>query len=371
MKILWVSHSPLTNVSYGTITHDICKRIGKVHEIHVLAFEHCGRSLKGENYFIHPYENSRNFHNIINTLKPDFLVWLSDPVFVMKETLNLNLQKLKLILYFPCDGYPLLYGAKKYLEMADKIVVTSKYSQKVVKDSGFDSSVVYHGVDTNIYKPMDADKKIFSIEDDKFVFLSLGVNSLRKKLWRLIKCFNEFVKENENSVLLLRTIPDGEINLIEFTKYRFPKLFEKRKLIFSVAGVFQPAPHEFLAKIYNAADVYISTSSGEGFGVPYIESMACKKPIIAPNITTTKELILDEVNGIGPRGVGTKIDTYTTDMKWFIDRGICSIEDTVNSMKKLFENPDLRNKFGENGLKFVKKFCNWDDIAKKWLEILE
>lgn len=370
MRILWISDSPLISSSYAKITHELCKRLGKDFEVHILASFFYGKPLKGENYFIHSYEDEKNLHYLINMLKPDYVIWLSD-LLAMKDILRVNLNDSKFIPYFPSDGFPLVYGGEQILKIAHKRIAVSKYTQQIAKEQGFDSEVLYHGVDTNIFRPIEVNKENFGIDNDRFVFLSLGTNSGRKMFWRLIRCFNEFIKTGREATLIIRTIPDKEFNLIEFTRYRYPELFTKKRLIFSVGNMFQPAPDGFINEFYNIADVFITTTSGEGFGLPYIESMACKKPIITPNFSTTQELILDEFDDIGPRGIGTKIDTYASEMQFFVDHGICSVEDTVNSMIKLYENEKLRKEFGENGLKFVKKFCNWDKITEQLKAILK
>ena len=368
-KILWVSDSPLTSSSYGKVTHELCRRIGKETEVHVLSLLYYGKSLRGENYFIHSYEDAKSLAYAINNIKPDYIVWIGDTI-IMNDILKVDLGNIKFIPYSPCDGYPILYGSKPIFDKAYKILATSKYTKKVLKEYGYESTVLYHGVDTSVYKPENIDKKTYGIEDDKFVFLHVGINSGRKMIWRLIHCFHEFSKDKDDAILLIRTVPEGEYNLIEFTKFRFPELFEKKKLYFSLSNMFAPFPEDFMAGLYKICDVYVSASSGEGFGLPYVESMACKKPVIAPNHSSTPELITEEIEGIGPRGIATKIDTFSTDMKYFIDKGICSIEDTVRAMNILYENKKKREELGENGLKFVRRFCNWDDIAKKLLEIL-
>ena len=369
-KILWISDSPLTAISFGKISHELCRRIGKEIEVHVLSFLYYGRSLRGENYFIHSYEDAKSLLYAIENIKPDYIVWFGD-IIIMNDILKVDLKNTKFIPYSPCDGNQILYGSKSIFDKAYKIIATSKHTKKVLKEFGYDSTVLYHGVDTNIFKPKEIDKKSFGIENDKFIFSHWGVNSGRKMIWRLIQCFYEFSKDKDDVILLIRTIPETpEYNLVEFTKFRFPELFEKKKLFFSLPNMFNPVPEEFMANFYNISDVYISASSGEGFGVPYIESMACKKPIIAPNHSSTPELITDIIDGIGPRGIATKIDTFATDMKYFIDKGICSIEDTVKAMNILYEDKKKRDEFGENGLKFIKKFCNWDELSKKLLEIL-
>lgn len=369
-KILWVSDSPLVNTAYAIVTHEICRRIGTENEVHILGQIYFGKSIAGKEYSLHSFENNSSLYKFVNILKPDFIVWLAD-LITMKDILNVNLGESKFIPYFPTDSVPLLFGSKPVLEKAYKRVVMSKFAQEIAKNEGFDSQVIYHGVDTDIYKPVQVNKSKFGIEENKFVFLSVAKNIARKLLDRLIYCFNEFAKDKDDVVLIIQTNPnEKDYDLINFVKYRFPDLFLKRKLFFSDASMFDPMSDEFMNELYNIADVYVATTRGEGFGIPYLNAMACKKPIIAPNFSTTQELILEEHEDIGPRGIGTKIATYMTDMRYYVDHGICDIEDTVNAMNKLYNDKILREKMGENGLKFVKRFCNWDKIAEQWLEVV-
>lgn len=368
-KVLWVSDSPLTSTSYAKVTRELCRRIGREMEVHVLSLLYYGKAIPGDNYWIHSYDDVRSLAGLLDNVKPDYLVWLGDTI-AMGDILKVDLGKTKFIPYTPCDGYPILYGSKQIYDKAHRMLATSNYTQKIFKECGYESDVLYHGVDTNIYRPQQVDKSAFGVDKDKFVFLHVGVNSGRKMIWRLIQAFNEFSKDKDDVVLYMWTIPDGEFNLIEFTKFRFPALSEQRKIFFSVPGMFEPAPEEYMAALYNMSDAYISASSGEGFGLPYVESMACRKPVIAPYHTSTPELLTDITDGIGPRGIATKIDAYATDMKYFIDKGICSIDDMVKAMNELYNDKKRRDELGDNGLKFAKKFCNWDEISKKLVNIL-
>ncbi|KKK78055.1 hypothetical protein LCGC14_2847420, partial [marine sediment metagenome] len=45
-------------------------------------------------------------------------------------------------------------------------------------------------------------------------------------------------------------------------------------------------PPEEMVKFYNLADCYVSSTMGESFGLPALESMACGTPCIIPNHTT-------------------------------------------------------------------------------------
>jgi len=43
--------------------------------------------------------------------------------------------------------------------------------------------------------------------------------------------------------------------------------------------------------LYNAADVFLSPSKGEGFGIPIIEAQACGAPVVVTDFTSMPELV--------------------------------------------------------------------------------
>ena len=47
----------------------------------------------------------------------------------------------------------------------------------------------------------------------------------------------------------------------------------------------------YMALMYNNADVFLSPSKGEGFGIPIIEAQACGTPVIVTDFTSMPELV--------------------------------------------------------------------------------
>ena len=47
---------------------------------------------------------------------------------------------------------------------------------------------------------------------------------------------------------------------------------------------------EYMAEFYNAMDVHLITTRGEGFGIPILEAQACGVPVITGGWTANKEL---------------------------------------------------------------------------------
>jgi glycosyltransferase involved in cell wall biosynthesis len=50
--------------------------------------------------------------------------------------------------------------------------------------------------------------------------------------------------------------------------------------------------------LYNIADAYVMPSRGEGFGIVFLEAMACGVPVVGSNIDGSVEALRDGILGI-------------------------------------------------------------------------
>ena len=57
-------------------------------------------------------------------------------------------------------------------------------------------------------------------------------------------------------------------------------------------------PNDVLVDYYSLCDVFIMPSKGEGFGIVFLEALACGKPVIAGNKDASREAILNGKLGI-------------------------------------------------------------------------
>jgi len=56
-------------------------------------------------------------------------------------------------------------------------------------------------------------------------------------------------------------------------------------------------PQNQLSQIYSACDVFVSASRSEGFGLPILEAMACRTPVVATRTGCVQDVINDGENG--------------------------------------------------------------------------
>ena len=123
---------------------------------------------------------------------------------------------------------------------------------------------------------------------------------------------------------------------------------------------------ETLNNIYNAIDIYITTTLGEGWGLTITEAMGTKKPIIAPLSTSIVELL-----GEGTRGYLLQTivpycsnnDNIIREQTDYIEVG----ETMVRVAQHLInDNKELKEKV-ENAYKWINTL-NWKEICKQWID---
>jgi glycosyltransferase involved in cell wall biosynthesis len=100
-----------------------------------------------------------------------------------------------------------------------------------------------------------------------------------------------------------------------------------------------------LASIYRMASVFIYPSVFEGFGIPIIEALYSKTPVI-----TSKGGCFSEAGGEN----SIYIDALST-------------EEIKVKLEEVLANPEKREAMKQKGHEFVQKF-NDENIAKEWIE---
>jgi hypothetical protein len=209
----------------------------------------------------------------------------------------------------PIDHYPITPGILKWAEKRPTIAM-SRFGQRVLAEActekpedhesahvGVPSTYIPHGIE-KFWKPSPSDvRKNMGVPDDAFLVMmnaaNIGTPQLDRKAWAPnLRAFAEFARRHDDVFIYLHTDPtrmDGFpipkflafLNLDE-SRTRLTDMFAYR------AGII---PSETLADLYTAADVLLSCSMGEGFGLPVAESMACGTPAIVTDFSAQPEIV--------------------------------------------------------------------------------
>jgi len=206
-------------------------------------------------------------------------------------------------------------------------------------------------------------KKNFNVNT---TFLFVGQNfGVRKRIERLIEAFAGFAEGKDDVLLHLHTypIPSTGIDLIaEVQKHGIID-----KVVFSY-GILRSSgwSDQAMNLLYNSADILVSASSAEGFGLPHLESMATGLPQIVPDYSVFPEFI---TGGHGNRGLLCKVTEQLTITGQ--SRALVDIQDMTINMHRLYHHVNNRERMSINAVEWAanhtrdKKCIEWNELLSK------
>lgn len=288
----------------------------------------------------------------------------------------------KSIWYFPVDCH-LFATLTRYLEFFDVIVTYTDFGRdeilKFRPDLKGKIKVVPHGNNPKDFYPLGEEEKnkfrkeYFGKNADKIIITNVNRNQPRKDIPNTIFGFIEAKKDwkangiEREPFLYLHCMPKDPLGhdlrailmqtqLVEYKDFMLlPKQYEENLL-----GV------DMLNGIYNASDIYITTTLGEGWGLTITEAFATKLPVIAPNTTSIKEL-----SAFGSRAYlletivpfCSTVDNIIREQTdcWEIGERIIEVSNDLTH-----KNEKLNDKVGK-AYEYVQSL-NWDDVCKRWIE---
>lgn len=194
----------------------------------------------------------------------------------------------------------------------------------------------------NNFKPLNKNacksyvEKNFGVKSPYILYI--GGFSLRKNALGLIKAFNSIYKDLNlpYTLLLGGSLRDEGAKLSAFVKEN--KIEDK--IIF--AGYIDDS---ILPVLYNGCEAFVYPSFYEGFGLPPLEAMSCKAPVITSNLTSIPEVTKDNALLINP---------YILD-------------ELKKALVTLLNNEELKTTLGEKGYLRSLEFT-WKKTAQNTLE---
>jgi glycosyltransferase involved in cell wall biosynthesis len=197
--------------------------------------------------------------------------------------------------------------------------------------------VVHNGIDIEVFKKVDGVQKV------PYNILMVGNTEDRKKgVIYLLQAMK--ILKNDTDVKL--TIVDRKG---DHTKYA-PKLVHEYGLENRVTFTGRLTTEE-LVRHYCAAEIAVTASVYEGFGLPCAEAMSCGTPVIATRAGALPEVVGDDDAGL-----------------------LVPPEDPValaNAIKRLLADRALRQKMGQMARKRIEQRFSWEDAARRTLKIYE
>lgn len=224
-----------------------------------------------------------------------------------------------------------------------KIIAVSQNTKKeIVEELNADPEkieVIYEGVDAK-YQPVK-DKVLLSKILKKYYItkkylIYLGQCRIHKNIPRLIEGFAEAVKSGLDTQLVIVGRQDRSVtDLAALIK----KHGMEGKIIITGFVADEDLPY-----LYTAATAYVFPSLAEGFGLPPLEAMACKIPVISSSVSCMPEILGDAALYFNPY----------------------DIADISSAITKIMNEKQLRERLTKKGLKQISKY-SWEKMAEETL----
>jgi glycosyltransferase involved in cell wall biosynthesis len=302
----------------------------------------------------------QTFERVVNEFRPDVVIALGDLWMVDWIRSSPSRSQFQLWLYFTIDGRPLPREFQPVLRNADARIACAHYGREVVEEAcpDLDVDVVYHGVDTSIFKPLSNREEIRSRGglSGRFVVGCVARNQPRKLMPVLIRAFASFSRNKPESLLYLHTNPDDIGWDVRDLLMRHG--IDRQTLLSRANAIDNGLTPEQLNEVYNAFDVFVLPSAAEGFGLPLVEAMAAGVPVIATDYSSCSELV-------GGRGELIRVLGLFTVGRLNIDHAIPDDADLVAKLELLYRDPARREQHRRNGLDFAATL-DWDLVMCAW-----
>jgi glycosyltransferase involved in cell wall biosynthesis len=396
-RVLWWGDAGC-HTGFAHVTHAIGDRLVSDygHEVSVLAINYLGDYWPTPMHLyrankvtpLDTYGQSRVIE-LLAEVMPEVVVLLNDPIPILKFLFDNRhdperklLQFAPIIAYIPIDGHS--YPPK--VDLLGKVttrVAMSQYGATQLppvplgRDGQGELSpparVIYHGVDTELFRPVSLAapmvssggkvvtskreaKMAFGYDPDCFLVLRVDRNSSRKAYADTWKALVPVMKRHDDVVAHFHCLAIGdEFNLRELVS-RDPGTADRFKFPANIT-TFQGWPEQDMAILFNAADLYVSTAWGEGYGLSLAQAAATGLPIVAQNASAIPEVAGPAGRLIEPQ---REITTPMGHEQWQADVPAFS-----RAIEELYSARGSRRKMGEAGRQHITAH-NWDESARQF-----
>jgi len=292
---------------------------------------------------------------------------------------------LNFVPYAIIDHSPVSPAITSRLHTAYKVLAPSRFAQRELKTAGIDN-VAYmpHGVRTDLYKSLEEHKedckRQWFLDPDDFTVLMVTMNRVRKMNPHAFRGYKRFLEMNpdvkshllfwgdmqprggeETEGAIGGGVSDAGVNLLpEVMNLGLGEAITWPDRSMISQGIPEWAGDDYkggwdMVKLYNAADVLLFCTGGEGFGLPLIEAQACGVPVVATDYAAGPEQV--------GAGLTVKADNYVIINTPGVRRAIASVDGIAEALTKIM-NSD-REKMTRRAIRFADRY-SWENVVEKY-----
>lgn len=376
---------------FARVVEGIFKPLAAAYEIHQLGTNYRGDP-HGYDWKVYPAEiggdrwGANRIAALVEKIRPA-LVFVVNDIWVQHAYVK-ELGGLKdappVVLYCPVDGGPIgaenvepLAGVARcvaYTEFGRAQLEEAAREQRA-KDYSFNFpavDVIPHGVDTDIFHPLETAKGVTSRTharellfpgvpniEGRFIVLNANRNQPRKRIDTTIRAFAIFARGKPAGVSLFlhMGVEDVGWNVVTLAR-RYG--IEDRLLMSSLNKTMQGVSQQQLNRVYNACDVGLNTSTAEGWGLPSFEHAATRAAQVVPRHSACEELWKDSAVMVEPafKIINEKILTEG----WLV-----TPESVAEALERFYNDREFLEEMSERAYRLATRgVYRWENISARW-----
>jgi D-inositol-3-phosphate glycosyltransferase len=383
-KKLFIIADAGADTGFASVSHNLIEQLYTKWEIHVLAINYQGdpHPIQAKAQMYNPsarvqgdFYGINRIAELTHKIKPDIIFMINDPWVASSYVPIIEKSGYKgpTVLYTPIDGYNVMKAYITPLDYFTHVVGYTQFGIDQLLAGGLTTatSVIPHGVNKKLWKPIDRaearEKQAF--DDDWFIVNVTDRNQIRKRIDLAFYYFAEWV-HTTNKPDTVRIHYHGGMHDSGWDLFQLSDAFGiKDRLIISHPDLTAQTgiPLDLMPYYYAPADVGLSTTMGEGWGLTTHERMAMRIPMIVP-----------EYSALGEWARGGVHYTKISDIPYFnvnslnTKGGVPDKQSTIDALETMYIDKDYREHIAQKGYELAtqQKFT-WHNIALEFNDVFK
>jgi len=390
-KMLVIGDSPTENTGFACVVRNTIQHWEPFFDIDIWGINYNGWPHEYP-YRIFPagkkWEHPESLSKLLNFIRAsDYThVWILQDLFLLAEQGFPKFLKdvcvdkeIRLLTYYPVDA-PLEPEWLGMPRLSDVSATFTKYGETetlmAAKGNPIKAlHVIPHGVDTDIFRPLEAEVRK-KLREDYFppawqkscILVNVNRNERRKAMVHSLQVLKRLRDKSSMGYKLYLHCPrKNQMEQIDLKQLGDAMGLEYGKDWFLPNEAdFQRGLGQFseeqMNELYNAADLCITTTLGEGWGLSLTEAAAAGMRVVGPHNTSLPEIAaivgdrmrLAPVSNIAIANVGDN-----SRVRHAVD--VEAMADKISGFNNSYERLPLSDE--------AKRTLSWERIGKSWLEL--
>jgi len=380
-KLLWVGDAGCPS-GFAIATHQILETLRQHYDVTVLGINYNGDphewpySIYAAAFGGDQFGVSRLIW-MCDVVKPDVIVLQNDgwniPYYMQRLIQTIEYKEIPVVAIVAVDGKNF---NGEWLRGVSLAIFWTEFALNEARLGGYNgpAQVITLGVNLETYKPLDrlemrhkSRMKMIEGIDEAFIVGNVNRNQPRKRWDLTIKYFAKWIEEKNinDAWLYFHAAPTGEmsIGVMELAKYY--------NILDRTIGWTPPAfygdTEDEMCETYNCLDVLLSTTQGEGMGLPALEAMACGIACLLPDSSAYSEWAKDAALLVPCTSTNAASSPYKNVIGAVVDEQLF-----IQSLDLLYRDHVERQRIAARGsLRARESRFRWKNIGAAYVSALE